>query len=291
LFFKHLLTKPLSAGYDPREDDPFSPQKEETMDSCKTVAVRAARKAGIILKSRLGRKRKVAYKGAVNLVTEMDILAEKIIVGEIQKRFPDHAVLAEERTAMEKPSQFRWIIDPLDGTTNYAHGFPIFSVSIALVKDEEVVLGVVYDPARDELFSAEKGKGAWLNGHKIRVSSENSLSRSLLATGFPYDLRESKINNFDHFHNFAVRSQAVRRAGSAALDLCYVAAGRFDGFWEMKLAPWDIAAGSLMVGEAGGKVTNFLGKPLNLGGKHILASNGKIHNAMLGVVKLGKFLK
>ena len=261
------------------------------MDSPKRVAIQAARKAGIVLKHRLGRKRTVGYKGAVNLVTEMDILSEKIIVGEIQKRFPDHAVLAEEGAPVEKASRFRWIIDPLDGTTNYAHGFPIFSVSIALAKDEEVILGVVYDPTRDELFTAEKRKGARLNGRKIQVSSESNLSRSLLATGFPYDLRESKINNFDHFHNFAIRAQAVRRAGSAALDLCYVAAGRFDGFWEMKLAPWDIAAGSLMVAEAGGRVTNFLGKPLALSEKHLLASNGKIHLAMLRIVRLGKFLR
>jgi len=259
------------------------------MDSCKEVAIRAAKKAGDILRSRLGRKRKIAYKGAVNLVTEMDILAEKIIVSEIQKHFPDHDVLAEEGFAMEKASRFRWIIDPLDGTTNYAHGFPVFCVSIALTKDKEVVLGVVYDPTRDELFAAEKGRGARLNGHTIRVSSETNLSRSLLATGFPYDLRKSRINNFDHFHNFAIRAQAIRRAGSAALDLCYVAAGRFDGFWEMKLSPWDIAAGSLMVAEAGGKVTNFFGKPLSLSEKHLLASNGKIHNAMLRVIKMGKF--
>ena len=239
----------------------------------------------------MGRKRTIGFKGAVNLVTEMDILSEKIIVGEIEKRFPDHAILAEERPAMEKASRFLWIIDPLDGTTNYAHGFPVFSVSIALAKDEEVILGVVYDPTRDELFTAEKGKGARLNGRRIRVSSESDLSRSLLATGFPYDLRESKINNFDHFHNFAIRAQAVRRAGSAALDLCYVAAGRFDGFWEMKLGPWDIAAGSLMVAEGGGKITNFLGRPLNLSGKHVLASNGKIHAAMLKIVRLGNFLK
>jgi len=261
------------------------------MNPYKLLAIQAARKAGNVLKKRLGRKRTVRFKGAVNLVTEMDILSEKIIVGEIEKRFPDHAILAEERPATEKASRFLWIIDPLDGTTNYAHGFPIFSVSIALAKDEEVVLGVVYDPTRDELFAAEKGKGARLNGRRIRVSSESNLSRSLLATGFPYDLRESKINNFDHFHNFAVRAQAVRRAGSAALDLCYVAAGRFDGFWEMKLGPWDIAAGSLMVAEGGGKVTNFLGRSLNLSGKHVLASNGKIHAAMLRIVRLGKFLK
>ena len=261
------------------------------MDSHKRIAIQTAKKAGFVLRDRLGQKRKIGYKGAVNLVTEMDILSEKIIIAEIQKNFPDHAILAEERTAIEKTSRFRWIIDPLDGTTNYAHGFPIFSVSIALAKDEEAILGVVYDPTRDELFTAEKGKGSRLNGRRIRVSSESNLSRSLLATGFPYDLRKSRFNNFDHFHNFAVRAQAVRRTGSAALDLCYVAAGRFDGFWEMKLGPWDIAAGSLLVSEASGKITNFLGRPLNLSGNHVLASNGKIHKSMLRVINLGKFLK
>jgi myo-inositol-1(or 4)-monophosphatase len=259
------------------------------MISYQSVAVQAARKAGEILKKQMGRRRTIGFKGTVNLVTEMDILSEKIIVQEIERRFPDHAVLAEERSASQKPSRFLWIIDPLDGTTNYAHGFPIFSVSIALAKDGEVVLGVVYDPSRDELFTAEKGRGARLNGRQIRVSSESKLTLSLLATGFPYDLRKSKINNFDHFHNFAVRAQAVRRAGSAALDLCYVAAGRFDGFWEMKLGTWDIAAGSLMVSEAGGKVTNFLAQPLNLSGKHVLASNGKIHREMLRILKKGIF--
>ena len=261
------------------------------MNSYMKMAIEAALRAGTILKGRLGRKRKVGYKGAVNLVTEMDILSEKLIVGEIRKHFPEHAVLAEESGTIEKASRFCWIIDPLDGTTNYAHDFPIFSVSIALARDEEVILAVVYDPTRGELFTAEIGKGARLNGRKIRVSSESNLSRSLLATGFPYDLRESRINNFDHFHNFAVRAQAVRRTGSAALDLCYVAAGRFDGFWEMKLAPWDIAAGGLIVSEAGGRVTDFRGKPLKLDGKHVLASNAQIHRAMLAIVKMGRFPK
>lgn len=259
------------------------------MKSYQSAAILAARKAGEALLKGLGRKRTVKYKGAVNLVTEMDLLSEKIIVGEIEKRFPGHSILAEERPALQKPSPFLWIIDPLDGTTNYAHGFPIFSVSIALAKFGEVVSGVVYDPTRDELFTAQKGKGARLNGRKIRVSEETKLTRSLLATGFPYDLRESEINNFDHFYNFAVRAQAVRRAGSAALDLCYVAAGRFDGFWEMKLAPWDIAAGSLLVSEAGGKITDFGEKPVKLEGKHVLASNGKIHSAMLAIAKRGRF--
>jgi myo-inositol-1(or 4)-monophosphatase len=261
------------------------------MTSPKLVAIQAARKAGLILKSRLGKKRKIGFKGAINLVTEMDILAEKIIISEIQKHFPEHNILAEEEPTREKDSTLRWIIDPLDGTTNYAHGFPVFCVSIALAKNEYPILGVVFDPTRDELFLAEKGKGASLNGRKIKVSAQTDLSRSLLATGFPYDLRESSINNFDHFQNFALRAQAVRRAGSAALDLCYVAAGRFDGFWEMKLAPWDVAAGSLIVAEAGGIVSNFQGKPPGLNGSHILATNGKIHKAMLRIVKIGNFPK
>jgi myo-inositol-1(or 4)-monophosphatase len=176
----------------------------------------------------------------------------------------------------------------LDGTTNYAHGFPIYCVSIALARRGEVILGVIYDPARQELFSAVKGKGARLNGNKIHVSSTGRLSQSLLATGFPYDIRVSSVNNFDHFQNFALCAQAVRRAGSAALDLCYVAAGRFDGFWEMKLGPWDMAAGSLLVKEAGGKSTDFSGRPLQLEGKQVLASNGKIHRSMIQILKKGR---
>jgi myo-inositol-1(or 4)-monophosphatase len=261
------------------------------MEQYKRIAAEAAHKAGSVLKSRLGKKRTVGYKGVVNLVTEMDILAEKLIVSDIQKNFPDHDILAEERASKIHGSPYTWVIDPLDGTTNYAHGFPIFCVSIALIKNGKTILGVVYDPTRDEMFVAERGKGARLNGRKLQVSSESILSRSLLATGFPYDIRESPINNFDHFHNFAVRAQAVRRAGSAALDLCYVAAGRFDGFWEMKLAPWDLAAGNLMVLEAGGAVTDFRGKSPGLNGKHVLATNGKIHKAMLRIVKMGRFLK
>lgn len=258
------------------------------MNSYSSVAVLAAKKAGLLLKNKLGQKRKVAYKGAVNLVTEMDLVSEKVIVSTLSRYYPNHNILAEEKAARQEISPFRWIIDPLDGTTNYAHSFPIFCVSIALEKEKEVILGVVYDPMRDELFLAEKGKGARLNGKKIHVSSTPKLSQSLLATGFPYDLRESLVNNFDHFQNFALRVHAVRRAGSAALDLCYVAAGRFDGFWEMKLGPWDLAAGSLIVREAGRKVTNFSGENLGLDGQHVLASNGKIHREMIDLLKLGR---
>jgi len=258
------------------------------MSSYKSIAVLAAKKAGILLENKLGQRRKVAYKGAVNLVTEMDLLAEKVIVSIISRYYPNHNILAEEKTARQRNSPFRWIIDPLDGTTNYAHGYPTFCISIALEKEGKIILGVVYDPMRDELFLAERKKGARLNGKKIHVSSTSKLSLSLLATGFPYDLRESLVNNFDHFHNFALRVHAVRRAGSAALDLCYVAAGRFDGFWEMKLGPWDLAAGSLIVREAGGKFTDFSGKSLGLDGQRVLASNGKIHREMIEVLKLGR---
>ncbi len=259
------------------------------MESFEQTAILAAKKAGLLLKRTLGQKRQVKYKGAVNLVTEMDLLSEKVIVSEIRKRYPDHSLLAEEKTSLQENSPFRWIIDPLDGTTNYAHGFPVFSVSIALEKAGEVLLGVVYDPTRDELFVGKKGKGARLNGRKIHVSSTPKLSKSLLATGFPYDLRENPADNFDHFRNFALRVHAVRRVGSAALDLCYVAAGRFDGFWEMRLGPWDLAAGGLMLREAGGKITDFLGNPVGLDGKHVVASNGKIHREMLKVLKMGRF--
>jgi len=258
------------------------------MPSYSGIAILAAKKAGLLLRKKLGQKRKITYKGAVNLVTEMDLVSEKVIVSTLSRYYPHHSVLAEEKAARQGISPFRWIIDPLDGTTNYAHSFPIFCVSIALEKEKELILGVVYDPMRQELFLAEKGKGARLNGKKIHVSSTPKLSQSLLATGFPYDLRESPVNNFDHFQNFAFRVHAVRRAGSAALDLCYVAAGRFDGFWEMKLGPWDLAAGSLLVREAGGKVTNFSGETLGLDGRHVLASNGKIHPEMIDLLKRGR---
>lgn len=258
------------------------------MESYKNLAIRVAKKAGRILHNRLGRVKKVGYKGAVNLVTEMDLFSEKIIVSEIRQRYPDHRILAEEKTRQRGDSPYRWVIDPLDGTTNYAHGYPIFCVSIGLEKNGDIILGVVYDPSRNDLFVGEKGKGARLNGRRIQVSTTPRLSGSLLATGFPYDLRESPVNNFDHFQNFALRVHAVRRAGSAALDLCYVAAGRFDGFWEMKLGPWDLAAGSLVVKEAGGKVTDFQGRSIHLDGKHVLASNGKIHREMIKILKMGR---
>ncbi len=263
------------------------------MESYTQVAIQAALKAGEILIQHAGKVKKIGYKNEVNLVTEVDWLSEEAIIKMIKSKFPHHGILTEESGTEKSDSAYKWIIDPLDGTTNYAHNFPIFCVSIALEKERNIVLGVVYNPNLDELFTAEKGKGAFLSNGKetekskrrIRVSQTAELSQSLLATGFPYDIRTSQEDNLNHFANFYKRAQAIRRAGSAALDLCYLAMGRFDGFWELKLSPWDMAAGSLLVTEAGGKVTNFSGKPFDIYSKEILASNGKIHQQMIEVLK------
>jgi len=256
----------------------------------KKVAVRAALKGGEILKKYRGKTKKIAHKGRINLVTEVDFESEKTILKIIKKSFPEHEILTEESKQEKRDSPYKWLIDPLDGTTNYAHGFPSYCVSIALEERKQIILGVVYNPVLDELFTAEKGKGAYLNNKKIFISQTKKLSQSLLATGFPYDIRESDVNNLDHFSNFALRAQAIRRAGSAALDLCYLAMGRFDGFWELKLSPWDTAAGSLLVLEAGGRVTDFSCGKYLIYRKDILATNGKIHREMIGVLKLGKKL-
>jgi myo-inositol-1(or 4)-monophosphatase len=254
----------------------------------KTIAVEAARAAGQIMIENLTKEVRVDYKGEVNLVTNVDRMAEKTIVETIWKKFPDHEVLAEEGYGSGKKFPFKWIIDPLDGTTNYAHRFPFFCVSIGLEIKGEMVLGVVYDPVRSELFLAEKGKGAFLNGAPIRISSTDDLTRSLLVTGFSYDVRETADNNLNHFCDFSIRAQGVRRTGSAAMDFCYVAMGRLDGFWELKLHPWDSAAGSLLVQEAGGRVTDFSGRSFSVYSKDVVASNGKIHDEMLKVIQAGR---
>lgn len=248
------------------------------------AAVDAATDAGVLLMKCFGKKQRVTYKGAINLVTEADKLAEGRILRLLKSRFPGHEILTEESRNPVGHSSCRWIVDPLDGTTNYAHGFPFFCVSIAFEEDGEVVLGLVHNPVLREMFVARRGKGSILNGRRICVSDQRDLSRSLLATGFPYDVRESRINNLNHFGNFAVRARAIRRAGAAALDLAYTAMGRFDGFWELKLAPWDVTAGALLVREAGGKVTNFRGGRFEIEGKEILASNGRIHRQMVKVL-------
>jgi len=247
-------------------------------------AIRVAQEAGNVLRSSFGRKIVVSNKGDIDLVTEVDLAAEKVIKDLIQSHYPKHGILAEESGATETDSEYRWIVDPLDGTTNYAHGLPIFCVSIALERAGEMIVGVIYDPMRDELFAAEKGSGATLNGRSIRVSAAETLTKSLLVTGFPYDIHTNTVNNIDNFTNFIRNAQAVRRLGSAAIDLCYVACGRFDGFWEMKLNAWDMAAGALIVEEAGGEVTNFAGNTFDPFKKEICASNGMIHKEMVTIL-------
>jgi myo-inositol-1(or 4)-monophosphatase len=250
-----------------------------------TVARDAALKAGSILRENIDGNRDVSYKGDVNLVTEMDIRSERAIVETLLASFPLHGIIAEEETNIRNGSEFSWIIDPLDGTTNYAHGYPFFSVSIALEQSGDVILGVVYDPMRDELFMAQKGQGAFLNGRKIQVSVTNRLISSLLATGFPYDRKISQKNNLDYFPKLLMASQEVRRDGSAALDLCYVACGRLDGFWELKLKPWDVAAGSLIVHEAGGTVSDFSGSTFSIHKDEIVGSNDRIHSQLVEILR------
>jgi myo-inositol-1(or 4)-monophosphatase len=253
-----------------------------------TEARDAAGRAGRMLRRGMEEGKEITYKGAVDLVTNFDRQAQNIIVERLSSAFPAHGFLAEEELSLAPDSEFRWVIDPLDGTTNFAHRFPVFTVSIGLEYRGRLVVGVVYDPMRDEMYQGAEGEGAFLNGKRIRVSGVGELNRSLLATGFPYDIRESRVNNVDHFNHFIMRAQAVRRCGSAAMDLCHLACGRFDGFWELKLKPWDMAAGAVIVREAGGRLSDFAGGEFSLLGLEMLASNGLIHQAMIEVLLLGK---
>lgn len=249
-------------------------------------AVQTARDAGAVLVDRLGRALQVSSKGDIDLVTEADLASEKLIIERIKSHYPRHAILAEESGATEivaGTSDWKWIIDPLDGTTNYAHGYPCFCVSIGLERAGSIEIAVIYDPMRDEVFAAERGLGATLNGRPMRVSAVEDLNSAMLCTGFPYNVRERP--NFERdFANFTMEAQAVRRDGSAAIDLAYVACGRFDGFWEDGLNAWDVAAGLLLIEEAGGLVTDFAGGKLNIYTPRVLASNGLIHNAMRRVL-------
>jgi myo-inositol-1(or 4)-monophosphatase len=250
-----------------------------------STAWEAANAAGEIIRTNWLRPRSIDYKGAIDLVTSVDREAERKIVEVLRRDFPCHAILAEEQTAIEgKAAEFRWIIDPLDGTTNFAHNYPHVGVSIALERSGDVILGLVYDPLRRECFRAVKGQGATLNGAPIRTSAIGELDKALLATGFPYDRREHAGYYLSFFTAFLTRCQGIRRNGAAALDLCYVASGRIDGFWELKLKPWDIAAGALIVAEAGGSISDFSGAPLSIHGNETLASNGMIHPEMVTVL-------
>lgn len=243
-------------------------------------ARKMAREAGGILLKKSRHRHRIMLKGRVDLVTDADLASEKYIVEAVSKKYPSHSILAEEEAARDNHSDYRWIIDPLDGTTNFAHDFPFYCVSIGLEYKGGIVAGVVFDPERDEMFHACRGGGAFLNRKKIMVSNQSKLENALLATGFPYDIGNSREDNLNYFRRFAKTARGVRRAGSAALDLCYLACGRFDGFWELKLHPWDTAAAKIIVEEAGGIITDFQGGKYSVYDKYILAGNRKIHTRM-----------
>jgi myo-inositol-1(or 4)-monophosphatase len=250
-------------------------------------AIQVARDAGNLLVQRLGAAQ-ISNKGDIDLVTEADIAAEELIIDRIRSHYPLHGILAEEsgEAVLEgsSRSEWKWIIDPLDGTTNYAHGYPCFCVSIGVEHAGVLEIGVIYDPMRNEMFAAERGHGSTLNERKIRVSQVKELNRAMMCTGFPYDVR-TRPDFARDFTNFTLKAQAVRRDGSAALDLAYVACGRFDGFWEDGLNAWDIAAGALLINEAGGRITNYENEPLDIYTKKVVASNGRIHEAVLQLLR------
>ncbi len=229
--------------------------------------------------------RNISYKGISNLVTNVDKEVEAFIIKEITSKYPDHSIVAEESGCKNRNPDFQWFIDPIDGTTNFAHSYPFFCVSIGFVKNGVLEFGFIKDPITNELFSAIKNKGARLNGRPIHVSKTKDLSKSLLITGFPYDKKTSKMNNLKNFCNLTLLTHGVRRDGAAALDLCYIASGRADGYWELKLSPWDVAAGILILEEAGGKITGFKGEKYNVYKKEIVATNGFIHKELLKHLK------
>lgn len=249
------------------------------------VATEAVLKAGAIQKDRYGQRIEVSHKGEIDIVTEVDRACEDAILAILRARFPGHDIVTEETALARTGSPYVWFSDPLDGTTNFAHGYPFFCSSVALTVEGEVVVGAVYDPVKEELFTAERGAGAHLNGRRLRVSSSTDLLRSLLVTGFPYDLRLDLTGKLRLFNRFMGQARGIRRDGAAALDLCYVAAARVDGFWEERLQPWDMMAGILMVEEAGGRVSRFDAAPLGLSADEILATNGALHQVMLEVLR------
>lgn len=252
------------------------------MSSYLDTATDIARESGALLAELFKRPKEISYKRPSDLVTEADRRSEALIVERLRKHFPDHAVVSEEGGGQKTASEYCWYVDPLDGTTNFAHGFPVFCVTMGLAFRGEAVAGVVYDPTREELFTAERGSGAFLNGNRLHVSKNANLSESLLATGFPPFASNHDLN-IEFYLRFTHLSHGIRRPGSAALDLCSVAAGRFEGFWELKLNPWDKAAGSLLVSEAGGRVTDLASGPFKLLGDEVFASNGLVHDQMCQV--------
>jgi myo-inositol-1(or 4)-monophosphatase len=250
------------------------------------TAIDAATEAGTFLRNSAGTALTIERKSSsIDPVTQIDRAAEKIIVDIIRGRYPDHSILGEEGGGSEGTSPYRWIIDPLDGTVNFTHGLPIFCVSIGLEHDGMLIAGAVYEPNTDELYTAERGGGAYLNGSPIRISKADRLIESLLITGFPYNIHDNPHSTIERFEDFLTAAQGIRRLGSAALDLCYIAAGRGDGYWEMFIHPWDIAAGILLVEEAGGRVTDFTGASIDAFSEQVLATNGNIHDEMIAVLR------
>lgn len=254
------------------------------MEQVRQTARKAAYAAGEILKQKLGNIEKLDYKSAFNIVTDADQASEQAVIGIIRESHPGDEILGEESGALTTGSNRRWLIDPLDGTTNYAHGYPFFCVSIGFEEAGELKLGIVYNPVADEFFYAERGKGTWLGERQVRVSATATVSESLLTTGFPPDSRVAPYPNMTEFHYLTDMCHGVRRDGSAALDLCFVACGRIEGFWEYKLAPWDLAAGVLAVEEGGGRVTSVSGGPFELNSGHVLATNGLVHAEMISLL-------
>ncbi len=250
------------------------------------IAILAAKQGGAILLDYAKKGFQIHKKEqAINLVTEADIHSEKAIIATIRHAFPEHQILSEEQGLQDIPAHAtKWIIDPLDGTTNFAHGFPMYNVSIGVEHEGTCILGVIYDPTRDELFLGQQGHGATLNKTPIHVSATPELSEALLVTGFAYDVHTATDNNFKEFGAFTLRARGMRRTGTAAIDLCYIACGRFDGFWELQLHPWDTAAGKIIVEEAGGTITNYIGEPYSIYGNTLLATNGLIHQEMIEVL-------
>jgi myo-inositol-1(or 4)-monophosphatase len=247
--------------------------------------IQVSREAGELIGNAFGKTHSIEFKtNELNLVTETDKASEKLITDFIKKKYPAHGILAEEGSEINRSAEYLWVIDPLDGTTNFAHGLPIFSVSIGVQKNGETIAGVVYDVMRDIVYSSEKGSGSFENGREISVNKNKNLGHSVLVTGFPYNIKENPDKVFERFTAFLKKSRAIRRLGSAAIDFCYVASGVFDGFWEVSLHPWDICAGKLIVEEAGGLVTNFDGNPINIYSKQILATNKLVHQDMIKVL-------
>jgi len=239
-------------------------------------------KASSLIAKNYNKVRTISFKeGDFNLVTNVDHEVENFLITEIEKKYPTHSIIAEESGRKDKDPKYKWFIDPIDGTTNFAHSYPCFCVSIGFTVNEDLTFGLIKNPVTGELYSAYKGKGATLNNKRIKVSKIKKLKDSLLVTGFPHDKKSSKVMNFKNFEKLTLITQGVRRDGAAAMDLCYVAAGRLDGFWEMKLSPWDVAAGTLILKEAGGKITDFKGTKFNIYGKYIVATNGHIHKELL----------